>query len=219
MFGNRTRLTALALVVLVTTALAGPAAMTVSADEDTSENGVVSPLFHDEDTDWSRAVDTILAFVNGKATKYNPLADRPDKSNAAQYRDTVKKTFNENNEPLQNWTNDRVNAAEDGDVARIKFTDKSGNSEWLFVVADVNESTGEYENARALNLTEFKKTDREVDLNYRLSPYASRNLDGELETFVDEFAEPNEDLTRDYVSGWAGEYGGEVEGDYIPEDL
>lgn len=213
MIGNRNTLTALAFVaVMLTAAFAGPMATTASAQSD--DSGVIDTLFTDDEDDTSRWA-TISAFAGGVVEKYNPLAGS-DKADATEYSEDVQSTFNSHNDTLLQWANARSTASEDADVARLKFTDKSGNSKYMFVVADVNTTTGNYTSVRMMNLTEFKDTDRTHDHTFRLSPFASRNAADELDTFITEYAEPNEGLNRSELARLSGKYRGEITGTELP---
>lgn len=210
---------AVVMAVLTLTAAIGMTAVVPAnaQTDDTGEDSVVDALFHDEDEDGDTGgLQAIIGFANGVMAKYNPLADRPEQASADEYVGNVRSTFNSNNQTLMNWTNARATADGNADVVRMKFTDEDGNSEYLFVVADVNATTGNYTSAKAMNLTEFKSSGREYDMTYRLSPYASRNANAELETFISEYAAPGEDLNQSYLAEMAGEYRGEVSGDDLP---
>lgn len=209
-------LTALAVVTLILTAsVAGPVALTASAQSD-DESGVVDTLFgsdEDEDTD---TITVVTAFVGGVADRLNPLAERPEKANADEYGSNVQSTFNSNSDALMDWTNTRASGTEDEDVVRLKFTDESGNTDYRFIVTDVNATTGNYTSVRMMNASEFQNTDRDHDLTFRMTPYASRNADEELNTFIDEYAEPGEDVDRSYLARIGGEYRDEISGDDLP---
>lgn len=217
---NTTPLTALAMVAVILTATLGVAFATapVSAQTDgEDEDSVVDALFFDEGEDGD-GFEAVYAAAMGVLDKYNPLAERPEKANAEQYATNVQSTFNQNSSVLMNWTNERVTGSEDADVVRLKFTDESGGTKYLFVVSDVNSTTGNYTNARVMNVSEFDDSGRDHDLTYRLSPYASRNANAELETFISDYAEPNNNVTKSYLAHLAGEYRGEVEGSDLPGD-
>lgn len=215
MTGNRHGLYALALAVLmIVAALAtGPAA--VSAQ---SEDSVVDTLFgpDSEDGDTSSA-SRIIEVAKGTAAKYvgHVTGGPGEQADAEQYAENVSETINANSGTLENWTNARATASESYDTVRVKFRDEDGGAEYLFITSDVTEG-GEYTNTTAMNLTEFRDTGRDVDATYRLTPFASRNANHELETFVGDYAGPGEDLTDAYLANLAGEYRGEVSGDDLP---
>lgn len=216
MTGNtRNALTALTFVALMmSAAFAGPMVHPVSAQD--GEDSVVDALFTDDEDgdgpDWA----AVKSFASGLYERYSPLAEQPEESDASEYADRVQSTFNENASHVQNWTNTRVMADSEYDVIRFRFEDESGNTEWLFLVAEIPMNTEEYDNARMMNLTQFKQLDRDVDTTYRLSPYASRNANAELETFIREYAKPGEDLNQSYLARMAGEYRGEITGEDLP---
>lgn len=199
-----------AVVILASTAFA---AAPVSAQSD--DESVLDSLFSD-DEESTDAWETIKAAAAGLVSKYNPLTERPDKASAGEYADRVQERFNSNSGTLTEWANSRSTASADLDVVRLKFTDESGETSYRFIVTSVNSTSGNYTGVSMMNASEFQSTDRQMDTTIRLSPYASRHADGELETFVDEYAEPGDDVTQTYLAGLAGEYRGEVEGDALP---
>lgn len=217
---NKNPLKAALLATLIVTGAFGMVAAPVSAqDSDDGDSGVVDDLFAQDGDKWT--ISNALGFASGLMERYNPLAEKPDEASASEYRDATMEQLNQNNGVLMNWTNPRANASTDFDVVRVKFTDSDGNSEWLFITADVNTTTDNYTSVQAMNLTEFKSTDREIDRTYRLSPYASRMASQELETFISEYAEPDKDLLgtddgMEYLSKMAGKYDGELSGDELP---
>lgn len=217
---NTPALAVIMAVIALTAAIGMTAVVPANAQDDgPGEDSVVDALFTDEDEQGDTGgLETIIAFAKGISDKYNPLAERPDEASADEYVANVQSTFNSNNDTIRNWTNARSTATEDADVVRVKFTDEDENGEWLFIVTDVNTTSGNYTSAKAMTLTEFKDTNREYDATYRLSPYASRNANEELETFVTEYAEPGTDVNQSYLSHLAGEYQGEVSGDDLPGD-
>ncbi len=207
-------LTALAMVTLILTAsLAGPVALTAGAQTD--DESVIDTLFASDEDD-SDQIAVLKAFASGIIEKYNPLAEKPEKASAKEYGANVQSTFNSNSGVLMNWTNTRSTASTDEDVARIKFTDESGNTDYRFIVTDVNTTTGNYTSVQMMNATEFQSTDRTHDETYRLTPYASRNADEELNTFISEYAEPGKDVERSYLAKLAVEYQGEISGSDLP---
>lgn len=209
---NTLAILALAAAVVIASTAFAAAPVQAQSDEDTS---VVDALFSDDEDD-TDTWELIKSAASGLVDKYSPLADRPEEADAAEYGERLQTEFNQNSGVLMNWTNSRTTASTDMDVVRLKLTDKSGNTAYWFVVADVNSTTGNYTNERMMNATEFRDLDRDVDTTYRLSPYASRNAAAELETFVDEYAEPGENVTQSYLAHLAGEYKGEVEGEHLP---
>lgn len=220
---NTRTLTALAIMALILTVPIGVgmfAAPVSAQDSDPGENSVADALFTDEDEDEdgdTGGIGNLPDFVSGLVARYSPLTDRPEKADADEYATDLKTTFNQNNETLLNWTNSRVTVDKDTPTdIRLKLQDESGNSRWVFVVAEKNTTSGDFTSAKAMNLSEYKATGREVDLTYRLSPYASRNAADELDTFISEYAAPGKDVERSYLAEMAGEYKGEISGDDLP---
>lgn len=216
---NTRALAAFGMALAVLSATLGAAVVPAPASAQTGENSVVDGLFHDEDeTEDVGGWVALKAGIMGLVDKWSPLTDRPDQTNATGYCSRLETTFNQNSGALTNWTNARATADTDADVVRIKCQDEDGGDAWLFVTADVNSTTGNYSNATAMNLSEFKDTNREADMTFTLSPYASRNADKELETFVSDYAKPGKNVDQAYLAHLAGEYRGEVSGDDLPGD-
>lgn len=223
MTGNKHTLFAFAMAALILTgALAGAMASPALADstnDSDGEDSVVDTLFTGEsdqlNDDSGLDLNVIQAAVMGWVEVNTPLGEDPEKASATEYAENVQNTFNENSSHIRNWTNARADGNSEYDVFRIKFKDESGNSEWLFLVTDVNSSTGNYTSAEAMNLTEFRETDREVDHTYTLEPKAARNADRELAYFISEYAKPGKDVNREYLAGLSG-YRGHVDGTDLP---
>lgn len=216
-FGNTPRYVAviLAAALIIT---ASPMTLTVSADDnDTGEDSVIDTLFTDEDEDGDTGLFTTeraVGFARGVVDRYSPLSDDSDSAEADEYAADLKSSFNQNNGQLSRYANERTTATEDFDVIRLKVTDESENTEWLFLAANV--TGGNYTNATMMNQTEFEKSERQYDATYRLSPFASRNAAAELDSFVTEFAEPNKSVTDAYGARMFGKYRGEITGDDLP---
>jgi len=153
----------------------------------------------------------------GVVERLTPLGDDGEQADASEYAENTRSTFNSNASAITNWTNSRANASTSYDVVRVRFTDESGNKVWMFIVSDVNTTTGEYTNAKMLNLTDFQKRNREYDQTYTLEPYASRNANMELERFVSEYAKPDKNVSKSYLAHIAGKYGGQVSGSDLPD--
>lgn len=225
MEGKYRRLAGLAAVLVLTAMLTGGAVTTAAADHESGgEQDLMDDLFsaQDEEPDLCEKYigarcSSVQAAINGWVEKNNPLADA-DRADADTYAQENLETFNGNSDAIQNWTNQRTNATEDWDAIRITFQDEDGGTAHVFVVSDVNHSTGDFENARALTMGEFRKLNRDVDQWYRLSPYASRNANDEFTAFLDEYVEPDESPDLDYLAGKAGKYSDEIDGSELPGD-
>jgi len=74
-----------------------------------------------------------------------------------------------------------------------------------YVVA--NASNGNWSNSRVLTPSEFNATNRTQDQYVSLDWYQSRNAAPELEAFVEEYAEPNENLSTGYRAKLLAKYG------------
>lgn len=137
------------------------------------------------------------------------VAGLRDDTAAADAASDFQTTYNDNAATLQAWINARTTASTDADTLEVAV-ELDGTSETVYVLGDVNATTGDYENARVV-----ETTDRDPDGSCTLSANAARNLDNETETFVDEFAAPGDDLTRNHMRDLAGRYGGNVQCDFL----
>lgn len=200
--------------LLLTAGLAGPMAATATAQED--GGGIVDGLIPDDSGNGFNA-SVIQTAVFSWVEANTPVGEEVKKANATHYARETKRTFNQNSSRIRNWTNERFAADTDNDVFRIRFSDKSGNSKWMFIVSNVNTTEGNYTSARMMNLTEFRNTNREYDKTYKLDPYASRNANDELERFISNRVAKDRGLTRQYRASLSG-YKGHVGGD-VPEEL
>lgn len=203
------RMVAVLLAVLVGLSATAPFVGTVQADSHTVLDDVL------ETDGEGPGFMEYVAYAMGLSDRYNP-AGRPEKATADVYAENTMETFNNRSDSLRLWVNGRANVTEEWDVIRVKFTDESGNSEWMFIVSNVNTSTGDIESTRAMNLTAFKDTGREYDKTYSLDPFASRHADEELERFYDRFAEENRDMKKPYLYSMAGKYQNSVSGSVLP---
>lgn len=219
MTGNKNRLSTLAVTALLVMAAFAGGPATVSAEAGNSS--IVDSLFApDTDNSDVSSVDRLIEAAKGTAAKYvgKLTGSGPEEASAKEYANATQSTFNANSDDIENWTNTRTNASEDYDAVRVKLTDDDGNSEWMFVVSDLSADGKNYTNMRAMNLSEFRDTNREVDATYRLSEYASRNANSELETFITDYVRTDSEPGQKYLANLAGKYGGEVSGDELPGD-
>jgi hypothetical protein len=122
-------------------------------------------------------------------------------------------TFNDHNETIQSYVNARTNASADTDVLAITCVpneDDDDASEAVFLTADVT-ANGTYANASIVD-----STDRTADANCVLEEDAAVNAADELATFVEEFAEPGDDLSADFRTRLVSQYAGDVHCDGVP---
>lgn len=138
-----------------------------------------------------------------------------DAGNAEAYADEFQDTFNTNAGTLRRYANNRFNAADT--VAELRFADREGDRSKRYLVATADESTGNLEEARVVDPGRFADLDRSVDRHIAADWHLSRNAAVELETFVEKFADRNEDPSQAYLAKTAAKYGDSVEGDLVNE--
>lgn len=201
------RRTALLLAVVVVTgtiafALAAPL---VAADhrEDDDET------FLDESvSDSGSAIAERMAKWSGSfARSYATWrTDDDELENASVWADRTQAAFNERNASIERWANDRFGGHTSRDVVAVRFTDKDGGEEVIYLTANV--SNGKYQ-----NLTAVDNTSREVDYTFEFDWYLSKNAEAELIDWHEEFVEPEENLSRSYKAKMVAKYGDSVESD------
>ncbi len=128
-----------------------------------------------------------------------------DEGNATEYANSFAEEFNRENETIEAFANQRLEADDQHDVFAVYFHDQEGNNVTRYVVA--NASNGNWSNARVLTPSEFNATNRTQDQYVTLDWYQSRNAAPELEVFVEEYAEPNENLSTGYRAKLLAKYG------------
>lgn len=183
--------TVLVALLLVVSTTAAPAA----ADSDS----IVSDLFDDDD---DSTLDAVLGFASGLADRVTHSVTGDDEP-ADDAAESARKAFNADADDIQAWVNNRSTADSDADVVAVTFG-VDGESETDYVVADVD-------NGSYANLSMVDETDRDVDEECTLSGYAATNADAEVEHFVDNFAEPDNNMTNRYLSELAGRYASNVD--------
>jgi len=189
----------LALAALLVLGAVAPAATAQSDD------GVLENLVEDdsEDRDWSAIVGAALERASWSVSQIS--FDGPaDQEIAEEDRGDLQETFNANNATIETYVNDRFSGNHSAwDVIAITHVRGDGEAT-QYLVADVNNST--FVNARMVN-----STDRTVDKKVTLEKMASDRAHEELETFVEEYAEPNQTVDGSYVDQLAAKYGGNVD--------
>ncbi len=128
-----------------------------------------------------------------------------DEANATTYAEDFTNTFNEHNASLETFVSERLTADTNHDVFAVYFHDREDGNVTRYVVSDVE--NGSWTNARVLTPAEFDATNRTVDQWVSLDWYQSRAAGDELETFVDEHAEPNEDFSPGDKAAYLAKYG------------
>jgi hypothetical protein len=133
------------------------------------------------------------------------LGDDETTDTASDELEEVQSYYNPRSAEFEAWINARSNASADYDVVGITF-ELDGETASKVLVAEVNSTTDDYQNSSIVDSTE-----RSIDHNVTLCGYAADSAPAELETYYNEFVEPDEDLTSSYVGRLAGQYKGGVE--------
>lgn len=158
-----------------------------------------------------RAQNTASALVAGAQGLYErtlhwatSAVSGEDPDPEQQATDT-REVFNAHNESLRTYINDRNASDSAYQVIEIEFVHEDASSS-IFVVADYNATTGEYDALEAV-----EATDRNVDESVTLEGYAAANASAEFEHFVEAFVEPDEDVGDAYKAELAAKYARNVE--------
>lgn len=130
---------------------------------------------------------------------------------AEEYADDFQETFNKNNATLEAYASKRVDATEQYDVYRLEFSDKEGGEATRYVVS--TSSTGTFTNSRVVTQSTFDGLNRSIDYTVKADWFVSRNAADELQTFVDEYAEPGKNVTATYYATKKAKYGDGLESD------
>lgn len=200
---NSHRVTTLFAAVLLVLASVGGAGV-VTADEDGS---FFDDLVSDDGEEGYLASAGIwLAKATGGVSRYWAayVADG-DAADAETYAEDFTSTFNANNETIAQYANQRLTADTDHDVFAVYFHDREDGNVTRYVVSDVE--NGSWSNVTVLTPDEFDDRNRTSDHYVSLDWYQSRNADAEVETFVEEYAEDETDLSATYKGELLGTYG------------
>jgi len=193
----------LIVALLVVTAFVGAGSMGVAAQSD--DGAFFGGLIADDDDQGilEEAGIWIADATSGPSRTY--AAYLGDEANASTYAEEFTATFNEHNESLEAFASERLTADTNHDVFAVHFHDREEGNVTRYVVSDVE--NGSWTNARVLTPAEFDATNRTADQWVSLDWYQSRAAGDELETFVDEHAEPNEDLSPGDKAVYLAKYG------------
>lgn len=173
--------------------------------------------FTDDDEDDS-FLDAVKAFVGGLSDRAsyavsNIGRDAPDAEDEAadlvEFFNGKDDDGNIRSEQVLSWANKRSTASTNYDVFRFTIEQEDSRSR-VYVVATVNETSGDYETVEMLTT---KPADRDVDEEIVLSKFAADNATEELEHFYETYVVEDEDVDNAYVRQLAGKYGGHVETD------
>lgn len=206
----------LALVLIVSAVVPGAALGQTNDDESVADRllgGAIDVL-----DDPGGAVDAFIAYGSGalaNAKSRNPF--REPKRTPTECAEDLQTEFNENSEVYLSNANSRLTASTDLDVLEIKCIHEDGDevdTERVYLVATVNESTGEYESPKMV-----EETDRHVDETVRLSGLATEELPDDLERYREQYAEDDDLPPASFKREMIGKYGGHIEGtfEFLPE--
>jgi len=195
------RVACLIVAVLLVASMAAPAAV-AHDDDDGFFDGFVDS---ESDVSLTERVGLWAAEKASWVTKTATKLTDDGGGNASEYAADFEAEFHAYNDTLVAYANDQLSPTSDYEVFRVHFTDRSGSNVTRYVVAD--EYNGVYENARVLSPSEFDATNREVDHWVALDWYQSRHAADELDTFVEDYARPNEPTPKTYRGRMLAEYG------------
>ena len=177
--------------------------MGVAAQED--DGAFFDSLVDDEDDDgFLASAGTFIAGVTSGISRTYAAYVGAEK-NASSYASDFDREFNENNETIEEYANQRVAADADHDVFVVYFHDREDGNVSRYVVSEAQ--NGNWSNSRVLTQSEFEATNRTVDQWVSLDWYQSRAAGDEFEAFVDEHAEPNENLSAGDKAAYLAKYG------------
>jgi len=193
----------LIVALLVVTAFVGAGSMSVAAQSDDSV--FFDGLIADDDDQGllEEAGIWVAGATSGASRTY--AAYLGEEANASTYAADFSTAFNEHNASLEAFASERLTADTNHDVFAVHFHDREDGNVTRYVVSDVE--NGSWTNARVLTPAEFDATNRTADQWVSLDWYQSRAAGDELETFVEEHAEPNKDLSPGDKASYLAKYG------------
>ncbi len=178
-------------------AAVAPAGVAAQEDDGSFFDGLVS--------EEGGSLGAWIAEQTGGFSRWYASTFGDDDGNATEYANSFAEEFNRENETIEAYANQRLEADDQHDVFAVHFHDQEGNNVTRYMVA--NASNGNWSNARVLTPSEFNATNRTQDQYVSLDWYQSRNAGPELEVFVEEYAEPNENLSTGYRAKMLAKYG------------
>jgi hypothetical protein len=191
----------LLLSVMLITAMVGGAAVApanVAAQEDDGS-------FFDGLVSGEGGIGAWLASQTGGFSRWFASTFGDDEGNATEHADAFAEEFNAENATIEAYANQRLNADDQHDVFAVYFHDRDGGNVTRYVVA--NASNGNWSNSRVLTPAEFNATNRTQDQYVSLDWYQSEAAGDELDEFVEEYAEPYENLSTGYRAKILAKYG------------
>lgn len=185
---------------VIATILISPTAVTRASDGSDVAGDFLS-------TTEDRIAD-LIAWVRGKVDRArSSFSD--DGLTPEESADETAEIFNDNSGTLVDYANDRLDSSRDKtdfDVIRIDFEKEDDPDATRYIVATVNETADEYENASMV-----ASTDRSVDEWVEIRDQAVNQVPDELDRFVDTFVEDDEPVDRAYAARLCGRYSPDVD--------
>jgi hypothetical protein len=218
----RTRHTSILIAVLVLMATVASVATPVAAQSDDGDGSLLDGLLTESDDENEGLLDSVFETVaNARAyaagliqnvAYYNPLRE-PTRTPAECAAD-IGAEISTHSAAYLRYVNDRTTADTSRNVIQIMCTGEDAESESVYLVADVNATSGEYQ-----GLTAVSDTEREVDHTVYLSGLATEELPDDLAAFRKQYVEPNQTPNGTYVRLMAGKYLGSVHGtfEFLPD--
>ena len=181
-----------------------------AAEEDSEADGILNGMFEsDEETSrWEQFKSGIDRLLGGLSGSVDRLLDYKIEHTASEAADDVTETFNANNRTIESYVNAHATASTSADVLELTF-DIGDEQATRYLVADVNGP--DYEHARIVT-----ETTRSPDESCTLDQQAADNAAAELETFIDEYADPDKNVSAGYESDLTSQYAGEVHCSFLP---
>jgi len=185
--------------LLVSSVVASPALADESGGEESFFDGLV-----DSETavGLGQQAASVVAEATSWAARTKAKVFNDNAGNATKYASEFTDSFNEQNETIQSYANARLDATADYDVFAVHFHDRSEGNVTRYVVADV--SNGNYSNTRAVSELPMN---RGVDHHVSLDWYQSKHASDELESFVDDYAAKEKDVSAGYRAKMLAKYG------------
>lgn len=194
--------------MLLTAAVGGaaiaPASVAAQSEED-DDGSFFDGLVSDDDDSFLASAGKWLAGGTSGFSRWYAKTFGDDEGNATVYADEFAETYNAENATIEAYANERITADDQHDVFAVYFHDRKGNNVTRYVVA--NASNGDWTNSRVLTPSEFNATNRTQDQYVSLDWYQSRAAAEELDEFVEEYAEPDENLSTTYRAKMLAKYG------------
>jgi hypothetical protein len=214
-----TRLKPIAVATLAVLALFAGAAIPAAANHDTTDEdaSTTDALFGTSDsaddpgllTQLQAVRDGVSGYVAGSVERaryeYSPFG--PDPDDAATSANETMTAFNERSAAFVDYANARNVSG--GEVVAITF-EQSGESETIYLVADYNTTSNEYNSAAMV-----ADTDRTVDETVTVSGMAADNAADELVAFHDTFVESGDDPSPRWLSEQWTKYNEDLESSLI----